>query len=71
MMVVVIIMVIMIVVMPVYLVFLQVAKKNLQLDRRGPNLPSSLEACILRQGTGTKEIFTKELCFVLSKLSVG
>ena len=37
--------------MPVYLVFLQVAKKNLQLALRGPNLPASLEACKLRQGT--------------------
>ena len=43
--------------MPVYLVFLQVAKKNLQLARRGPNLPTSLEACKLRQGTGHQNIF--------------
>jgi hypothetical protein len=33
--------------MPVYLVFLQVAKKNLQLALRDPNLPASLEACKL------------------------
>jgi hypothetical protein len=38
--------------MPLFLVFLQVAKKNLQLALRGPNLPASLEACKLRQGTG-------------------
>jgi hypothetical protein len=37
--------------MLVYLVFLQVAKKNLQLALRGPNLPALLEACKLRQGT--------------------
>jgi hypothetical protein len=37
--------------MPVYLVFLQVAKKNLQLALCGPKLPASLEACKLRQGT--------------------
>jgi hypothetical protein len=38
--------------MPAYLVFLQVAKKNLQLALRGPNLPTSLEASKLRQETG-------------------
>jgi hypothetical protein len=40
--------------MPVYLVFLQVAKKNLQLALRGPNLPASLANCDKGQGT---EIF--------------
>ena len=43
--------------MPVYLVFLQVAKKNLQLALRGPNLPASLEACKLRQWTGHRVLF--------------
>jgi hypothetical protein len=49
--------------MPVYLVFLQVAKKNLQLALRDPNLRTSLEACKLRQGTGhQRNVF--ELCFI-------
>ena len=30
---------------------------NLQLALHGPNLPASLEACKLRQGPGTEEIF--------------
>jgi hypothetical protein len=50
--------------MLVYLVFLQVAKKNLQLALRGPNLPASLEACKLRQGTRHWRNFF-ELCFIL------
>ena len=41
--------------MPVYLVFLQAAKKNVQLALRGPNLLASFEACRLRPGT--EEIF--------------
>jgi hypothetical protein len=43
--------------MPVYLVFLQVAKNNLQLALRGPNLPVSLQACKLQQGPGAEDIF--------------
>jgi hypothetical protein len=54
--------------MPVYLVFLQVAKKNLQLALHGLNLPTLLQACKLRQGTGHQ--INVELCFMLSKLSV-
>ena len=55
--------------MPVYLVFLQVAKKNLQLALCGPNLPASLEAGKLQYGTRHRRHFF-ELCFILSKLSV-
>ena len=40
---------------PVYLGFLQVAKKNLQFALHGPKLSAMLEAC--NRGTGTKEIF--------------
>jgi hypothetical protein len=50
--------------MPVYLGFLQVAKKSLQLALRGPNLPTSLEACKLRQGgPGTEEILSKFILY--------
>ena len=38
--------------MPVYLVFLQVAKRGLQLALCGRNVPALLEPCKLRQGTG-------------------
>jgi hypothetical protein len=49
--------------MPVYLGFLQVAKKSLQLALRGPNLPTSLEACKLRQGgPGTDLYYIKIEC---------
>jgi hypothetical protein len=41
--------------MPVYLVFLQVAKKKLAL--RGPNLPASFQACKLRQGRHLRILF--------------
>ena len=60
--------------MPVCLGFLQVAKKSLQLAKkslqlalRGPNLPTSLEACKLRQGTRHRRNFIK--IYIISKLS--
>ena len=43
--------------MPVYLVFLHVAKNNFQLALRGPNLPASLEARKLQQGTRHRRHF--------------
>jgi hypothetical protein len=49
--------------------FLAGRQINLQLALRGPNLPASLEACKLRQGTGHRRNYF-ELCFILSKMSV-
>ena len=50
--------------MPVYLVFLQVAKKNLQFAVHGPNLYTLLGAC--NRDQTAKKLFLK-LCFLLSK----
>ena len=50
--------------MPVYLVFLHVAKKNLQFALCGPNLFAQLEAC--KRDLTAKKFFLK-LCFLLSK----
>ena len=48
--------------MPVYFIFLQVAKKHFQLALRSPNLLASLEACTLRHGTRHRRNCF-ELCF--------
>ncbi len=50
--------------MPVYLVFLQVAKRGLQLALCAPNLPALLEACNFRQGN--EEIFFSYVSYCLS-----
>jgi hypothetical protein len=57
--------------MPVYLVFLQVAKNNLQLALRGPNLPVSLEAGKLQQGPGTKDIFLSYVSYCQNSVSAN
>jgi hypothetical protein len=43
--------------MPVYLIFLQVAKKHFQLALRSPNLLACLKLANCDMGPGTKEIF--------------
>ena len=50
--------------MPEYLVFLQVAKKNLHFAMHSANLSALLEAC--NRGWGSKEV-SVQLCLILEK----